>query len=139
MAKTWLEHIHIVTLDPMKLAAFYEKVFGVKPHKQSAGYAKFDLKNPAFNFSMQSHADIPISKISHFGIEVDSSLELQAFQERLNSASIVTEEEKQTACCFARQDKAWFKDPDGNSWEIFHVYEQLLVHPSATADIACCR
>ena len=30
MAKVWLEHIHIVTLDPMKLAAFYEKAFGAK-------------------------------------------------------------------------------------------------------------
>ncbi len=30
MVKVWLEHIHIVTLDPMKLAAFYEKAFGVK-------------------------------------------------------------------------------------------------------------
>jgi catechol 2,3-dioxygenase-like lactoylglutathione lyase family enzyme len=30
MAKVWLEHIHIVTLDPMKLAAFYEKVLGAK-------------------------------------------------------------------------------------------------------------
>jgi catechol 2,3-dioxygenase-like lactoylglutathione lyase family enzyme len=30
MAKIWLEHIHIVTPDPMKLAAFYEKVFEAK-------------------------------------------------------------------------------------------------------------
>ena len=30
MVKVWLEHIHIVTLDPMKLAAFYEKAFGAK-------------------------------------------------------------------------------------------------------------
>ena len=30
MAKIWLEHIHIVTLDPMKLAVFYEKAFGAK-------------------------------------------------------------------------------------------------------------
>jgi len=30
MAKVWLEHIHIVTLDPMKLAEFYEKAFGAK-------------------------------------------------------------------------------------------------------------
>ena len=30
MAKVWLEHIHIVTLDPMKLAIFYEKAFGAK-------------------------------------------------------------------------------------------------------------
>ena len=30
MAKIRLEHIHIVTLDPMKLAAFYEKAFDAK-------------------------------------------------------------------------------------------------------------
>lgn len=30
MAKVWLEHIHIVTPDPIKLAAFYEKAFGAK-------------------------------------------------------------------------------------------------------------
>jgi catechol 2,3-dioxygenase-like lactoylglutathione lyase family enzyme len=30
MAKVRLEHIHVVTLDPMKLAAFYQKVFGAK-------------------------------------------------------------------------------------------------------------
>ena len=30
MVKVWLEHIHIVTPDPMKLAAFYEKAFGAK-------------------------------------------------------------------------------------------------------------
>ena len=30
MVKVWLEHIHIVTHDPMKLAAFYEKAFGAK-------------------------------------------------------------------------------------------------------------
>ena len=30
MTKVWLEHIHIVTLDPMKLAVFYEKTFDAK-------------------------------------------------------------------------------------------------------------
>jgi predicted enzyme related to lactoylglutathione lyase len=30
MAKVWLEHIHIITLDPMKLSAFYEKAFDAK-------------------------------------------------------------------------------------------------------------
>ena len=30
MAKVWFEHIHIITLDPMKLGAFYERVFDAK-------------------------------------------------------------------------------------------------------------
>jgi catechol 2,3-dioxygenase-like lactoylglutathione lyase family enzyme len=30
MAKVWLEHVHIVTPDPMKLAAFYQNTFDAK-------------------------------------------------------------------------------------------------------------
>lgn len=30
MVKAWLEHIHIVTPDPMKLAAFYQNTFDAK-------------------------------------------------------------------------------------------------------------
>ena len=26
-----------------------------------------------------------------------------------------------TDCCYARQDKAWVRDPDGNEWEVFVV------------------
>ena len=30
MAKVWFDHVHIITLDPKKLATFYEKAFGAK-------------------------------------------------------------------------------------------------------------
>ncbi len=132
-------HVSINVKDVQKSVEFYQKVFGVKPQKQTSNYAKFDLRSPALNFSMQSHPGSPISHVNHFGIEMDSPEDLGEWQNRLNSNGIQTEEEKQTACCFARQDKAWFKDPDGNSWEIFHVYEQLPVHPSSMADSSCCR
>jgi catechol 2,3-dioxygenase-like lactoylglutathione lyase family enzyme len=130
-------HVSINVKNVSESVEFYEKVFGVKPQKQTADYAKFDLKKPALNFSMQSHSDRPISRVTHFGVEVDSPMELQDFQNRLNASGIAVEEEKQTACCFARQDKAWFKDPDGNSWEIFHVYEQLPIHPSSNSSQCC--
>lgn len=41
--------------------AFYEKVFGTKPQKQVADYAKFDLKAPALNFSLVSSKQLRIS------------------------------------------------------------------------------
>jgi catechol 2,3-dioxygenase-like lactoylglutathione lyase family enzyme len=131
-------HVSINVKDVEKSVEFYEKVFGVKPQKQTTDYAKFDLKKPALNFSMNSHAGSPISRVSHFGIEVDSPLDLQAFLHRLRSEGIAAEEEKQTSCCYARQDKAWFNDPDGNAWEVFHVYEQLPVHPSSVGSSTCC-
>lgn len=132
-------HVSINVKDVEKSVEFYEKVFDVQPQKQTSDYAKFDLKNPALNFSMQSNSGKPVSRVSHFGVEMDSPDDLLKWQQRLNTSGIETEEEKQTGCCFARQDKAWFKDPDGNSWEIFYVYEQLPLHPSAKGDSSCCR
>ena len=38
----------------LESVAFYEKVFGVPPQKQTADYAKFDLIEPALNFSLLS-------------------------------------------------------------------------------------
>ena len=32
----------------------------------------------------------------------------------------------QTNCCFATQDKAWVRDPDGNEWEVFVVLKDNL-------------
>lgn len=132
-------HVSINVRDVEKSVKFYEKVFDVKPQKQTADYAKFDLQNPLLNFSMKSNADGRISRVSHFGVEVDSPDELLKWKLRFNRVGIKYEDETQTDCCFARQDKTWLRDPDGNSWEIFHVYEQLPVHPSAKGDSSCCR
>ena len=42
-----------------------------------------------------------------------------------------------TNCCYAVQDKAWVKDPDGNEWEVFVVKEDDLAEP-APAAASCC-
>jgi catechol 2,3-dioxygenase-like lactoylglutathione lyase family enzyme len=47
-------HISFDVRDVAQSVAFYEKVFGVKPQKKVADYAKFDLKTPALNFSLVS-------------------------------------------------------------------------------------
>jgi catechol 2,3-dioxygenase-like lactoylglutathione lyase family enzyme len=131
-------HLSIDVQSVERSVEFYEKVFGLKPQKQSDRYAKFDLQKPALNFSMQSHEGHPASRVNHLGIEVDSPADLALWQERLQAQGLVKRVETQTSCCFARQDKLWFEDPDGNAWEVFHVYEQLPVHPSAMKDSQCC-
>ncbi|HET9869414.1 MAG TPA: ArsI/CadI family heavy metal resistance metalloenzyme [bacterium] len=131
-------HISIDVKDIPGSTAFYRRVFGVEPQKQAADYAKFDLTAPALNFSMQSRPGRPASRVGHFGIEVDSPEELSRWQERLEAAGFLKRVETQTACCFARQDKLWTEDPDGNAWEVFYVHEQLPVHASASLDGQCC-
>ncbi|MEK7237035.1 MAG: VOC family protein, partial [Nitrospirota bacterium] len=111
--------------------------------------AKFDLTAPALNLSLVSSTG-RISSVDHLGIEVDSLEEIAQWKARLQTAGVLERVEENTACCFARQDKLWFTDPDGNAWEVFIVHEQLAVdgplsqtgccvpaHPGATQAASC--
>jgi catechol 2,3-dioxygenase-like lactoylglutathione lyase family enzyme len=115
---------------------FYQKVFGVAPQKQTQDYAKFDLTQPALNFSLVSSTG-RLSSVDHLGIEVESVEEIAAWKERLQTQGILERVEENTACCFARQDKLWFSDPDGNAWEVFTVHEQLPVE-GTLSNSGCC-
>lgn len=105
---------------------FYRKVFNVAPQKQTTDYAKFDLAELALNFSLVSSAE-NVSRVNHLGIEVESVDEIAEWKQRLQKQGILEKVEEGVACCFARQDKLWFTDPDGNAWEVFTVLEQLEV------------
>lgn len=137
-------HISINVKNVPSSVSFYEKVFGTKPQKQTGTYAKFDLKAPALNFTMQSNERGETSKVNHFGIEVESADAVLKWENELTQRGILSAPEMGTNCCFAKQDKVWFQDPDGNSWEIFYVIEQLPVSaeaqvcpPTATGKKCC--
>src|SRR4051794_5871605 len=119
-------HVSINVKDVPKSVAFYQKVFSVEPQKQTSEYAKFDLINPSLNFSMQS-TGTEISRVSHFGIEVESMKEVGDWEKKLIEAGVLKLVESETNCCYAKQSKLWFSDPDGNEWEVFYVHEQLPV------------
>lgn len=128
-------HISLDVRNVPQSVAFYEKVFGVKPQKQTVDYAKFDLHEPAVNFSLVASTG-KVSSVDHLGIEVDSTEDIATWKERLQEQGILEKVEEDIACCFARQDKLWFTDPDGNAWEVFTVHEQLAV--SGTLKSAGC-
>jgi catechol 2,3-dioxygenase-like lactoylglutathione lyase family enzyme len=115
---------------------FYQKVFGVAPQKQTTDYAKFDLTAPALNFSLVSSTE-KVSAVNHLGIEVESADAIARWKKLLLERGILEKAEEGVACCFARQDKLWFTDPDGNPWEVFTVQEQLAVKCSL-AQTGCC-
>lgn len=128
-----------ISLDVRNVAAsveFYQKVFGVTPQKQTTDYAKFDLTEPALNFSLVSSTE-KVSSVSHLGIEVDSVNDIAGWKLRLQERGILEKVEESVECCFARQDKLWFIDPDGNPWEVFTVHEQLAV-TGTLKNTGCC-
>jgi hypothetical protein len=115
---------------------FYQKVFGIPPQKQTSDYAKFDLTHPPLNLSFVSSTG-RVSAVNHLGIEVESVEEIAAWKERLQREGVIDRVEENIACCFARQDKVWFSDPDGNAWEVFIVHEQLSV-TGPVSSTGCC-
>lgn len=119
-------HISLTVHNVAASVAFYENVFGMKPQKQTEDYAKFDLTRPPLNFSLVSSEGVT-GTVHHFGIEVDSPSEVATWEQRLKEQGIPTTVENDVNCCYARQDKVWFTDPNGNPWEVFFVHEQLPV------------
>ncbi|HEX7768174.1 MAG TPA: VOC family protein, partial [Nitrospira sp.] len=71
------------------------------------------------------------------GIEVDSPEEMAQWKAQLQTAGVLERVEENKTCCFARQDKLWFTDPDGNAWEVFFVHEQLAVD-GPLGQTGCC-
>lgn len=116
---------------------FYRKVFGTDPQKQTEDYAKFDLTAPPLNLSLVSSTGA-VSRVNHLGIEVDSAEEVARWEAHLRGQGLIEQVEQNVDCCYARQDKVWFTDPDGNRWEVFTVHEQLPVTGSLVT-ASCCR
>ena len=47
---------------------------------------------------------------------------------------LMTVDEMQVACCYAKQDKTWARDPDGNEWEVFVVLENLAPETGSSCE-----
>jgi hypothetical protein len=78
-----------------------------------------------------------VSAVDHLGIEVETVEEIAEWKTRLQHEGILERVEDNIACCFAKQDKLWFTDQDGNAWEIFTVHEQLEV-TGRLSQTGCC-
>ena len=115
-------HLSLDVSDLEASIAFYAKLFGTHPMKQRPGYAKFDLAEPALNLALVEHA--PTGRnVNHFGVQVDSTDAVMRAKVHLEAAGLLDLVEENTTCCYARQDKVWAADPDGNRWEFFVVLE----------------
>jgi len=143
-------HLSLNVHDVDASVAFYRALFGTEPVKHyhdettvhsilqddtgadsrqtRTGYAKFDLEAPALNFVLNQ---IPGTRfetrgtLSHLGLQVDSTDDVIAMRERVSAAGLTPRDEMAVSCCYARQDKFWIADPDGNEWEVFTVLEHL--------------
>ena len=103
--------------------AFYSKLFGKGPAKVKPGYANFAIAEPPLKLVLLENAGQGGS-LNHLGVEVADTDAVEAEQARLAEAGLAAVEERDTTCCYARQDKFWVKGaPNGERWEIYTVLD----------------
>jgi catechol 2,3-dioxygenase-like lactoylglutathione lyase family enzyme len=99
---------------------FYTKLFNVEPAKVKPGYANFIVDQPPLKLVLLENPGHG-GTLNHLGVEVTSSDRVHSESQRLARVGLLTDEEIDTTCCFATQDKVWVSGPGGERWEIYTV------------------
>jgi len=101
--------------------AFYSALFGAEPAKVKPGYANFAVAEPPLKLVLIENPGQGGS-INHLGVEVADTDTVDAEQTRLHEAGFASVDERDTVCCYAKQDKFWVENaPNGERWEIYTV------------------
>src|ERR1700680_2918329 len=101
-------HVHVAVEDLPKSIYFYSVFFEAKPAVVKADYAKWMLDDPRVNFAISTRGRQ--AGLDHLGIQVENADELQEVYARLRQAGGNVVEQGQTACCYAKSEKAWIGD-----------------------------
>ncbi|MDI9884741.1 ArsI/CadI family heavy metal resistance metalloenzyme [Streptomyces sp. HNM0645] len=101
--------------------AFYTRLFATEPAKLRDGYANFAITDPPLKLVLIEGSPEEATRMDHLGVEVDSTDAVHAATGRLAEAGLSTEEEKDTTCCYALQDKVWVHGPGREPWEVYVV------------------
>jgi catechol 2,3-dioxygenase-like lactoylglutathione lyase family enzyme len=117
---------------------YYSSLFGTRPAKAKPGYANFAVAEPPLKLVLIENAGQGGS-INHLGVEVTDTATVVATESRLAAEGLASTEERDTTCCYARQDKFWVEGgPDGERWEVYTVLADSETFSAADADVTCC-
>ncbi|MGL5808551.1 MAG: ArsI/CadI family heavy metal resistance metalloenzyme [Nocardioides sp.] len=107
--------------DLTESVAFYSKLFGTEPAKVKPGYANFVVTEPPLKLVLVEQVGLGGS-INHLGVEVEDTDTVDSELTRLSAAGFASTQERDTTCCYAKQDKFWVENaPNGEQWEIYTV------------------
>ena len=121
--------------------AFYSRLFDTEPAKRRPGYANFAINEPPLKLVLLENPGQG-GTLNHLGVEVADTDTVDATQTRLAAAGLASVDERDSTCCYAKQDKFWVEgSPDGERWEVYTVLADSQTFFSEQADDqgdACC-
>ena len=130
-----------LNVDDVEAAtAFYAQLFGTEPAKRRPGYANFAIADPPLKLVLLENPGQG-GTLNHLGVEVASVDEVDAAQTRLAAAGLASVDERDSTCCYARQDKFWVEGtPSGERWEFYTVLaDSATFSGHATDGARCCN
>jgi catechol 2,3-dioxygenase-like lactoylglutathione lyase family enzyme len=110
---------------------FYSKLFEIEYAKVKPGYANFVIARPPLKLVLIENPGHG-GTLNHLGIEVRTSDLVHEEIARLSHEGLFTEEQLNTTCCFAAQDKVWVTGPNGERWEVYTVLADTETFGSTT-------
>jgi catechol 2,3-dioxygenase-like lactoylglutathione lyase family enzyme len=109
--------------DIEEAISFYARLFGTEPAKRRPGYANFAITDPPLKLVLLENPGQGGS-LNHLGVEVADTGAVDAEHARLAGAGLAPVDERDTTCCYARQDKFWVTGaPNGERWEVYTVLD----------------
>jgi catechol 2,3-dioxygenase-like lactoylglutathione lyase family enzyme len=117
---------------------FYTKLFGTEPAKRRPGYANFAVAEPPLKLVLLENPGQG-GTLNHLGVEVPDIEAVDAVQGRLAESGLTSVDERDTTCCYARQDKFWVQGPsEGEQWEFYTVLGDSATFYGEEDGPACC-
>ena len=131
-------HISLPVADLGRSVSFYRSALGQSASKLKDDYANFRLDAPAIHLALVvSNSPEKASGASHYGIELPDHKTLEQWRARATQDALDIIDDPDASCCYARADKFWLSDPDGNRWEFWvRTGESEVLQQSAAA--SCC-
>jgi catechol 2,3-dioxygenase-like lactoylglutathione lyase family enzyme len=124
--------------DIEESVAFYSKLFATEPAKVRPGYANFAVAEPPLKLVLIENPGKGGS-LNHLGVEVADTETVDAEQTRLAEAGMASVDERDTTCCYAKQDKFWVSGaPNGEAWEIYTVLADSPTPNGEAEGQQCC-
>ena len=110
-------HVNVTVKNVEDSISFYNDLFDVEPTVRKENYAKWELTDPAVNFSItpgeNGHG------VNHLGIQFDSQGEVAKTIERLEKGKHSHFVQGDVECCYSTSNKVWSSDPQEVKWEHF--------------------
>lgn len=140
---TWTSRIQLaLNVDDVdKAVEFYSALFDAEPVKRRPGYANFAIEQPPLKLALFETPGEG-GTLNHLGVEVLTTDDVDAAQRRLTERGLASFDERDTTCCYARQDKFWVDGGTGvGRWEVYTVLAdagaELEGQTAATASTCC--